>query len=204
MSIELGKLNTLSVVKEVEFGMYLDGGEEGEILLPTRYIPEGCQVGDKLQVFLYLDQDERLIATTLTPYVQVGQFAYLEVAWVNQYGAFLKWGLMKDLFCPFREQKEKMEVGKRYMVHAHLDDESYRIVASAKVWLSASRWCAWRGLLPRRQVFFRRSWTRPRLCVPASQRGWKIAEAWGPQRMPPSSLLCDSSSNNTEQAAFKI
>ena len=88
MSIELGKLNTLSVVKEVEFGMYLDGGEEGEILLPTRYIPEGCQVGDKLQVFLYLDQDERLIATTLTPYVQVGQFAYLEVAWVNQYGAF--------------------------------------------------------------------------------------------------------------------
>ena len=104
MSIELGKLNTLSVVKEVEFGMYLDGGEEGEILLPTRYVPEGCQVGDKLQVFLYLDQDERLIATTLTPYVQVGQFAYLEVAWVNQYGAFLKWGLMKDLFCPFREQ----------------------------------------------------------------------------------------------------
>ena len=133
MSIELGKLNTLSVVKEVEFGMYLDGGEEGEILLPTRYVPEGCQVGDKLQVFLYLDQDERLIATTLTPYVQVGQFAYLEVAWVNQYGAFLKWGLMKDLFCPFREQKAKMEVGKRYMVHAHLDDESYRIVASAKV-----------------------------------------------------------------------
>ena len=133
MSIELGKLNTLSVVKEVEFGMYLDGGEEGEILLPTRYIPEGCQVGDKLQVFFYLDQDERLIETTLTPYVQVGQFAYLEVAWVNQYGAFLKWGLMKDLFCPFREQKAKMEVGKRYMVHAHLDDESYRIVTSAKV-----------------------------------------------------------------------
>ena len=83
MSIELGKLNTLSVVKEVEFGMYLDGGEEGEILLPTRYVPEGCKVGDKLQVFLYLDQDERLIASTLTPLVQVGQFAYLEVAWVT-------------------------------------------------------------------------------------------------------------------------
>lgn len=133
MSIELGKQNSLRVLKEVEFGLYLNGGEEGEILLPKRYVPQGCQVGDELQVFLYLDQDERLIATTLTPYVQVGEFAYLEVAWVNQYGAFLKWGLMKDLFCPFREQKAKMEVGKRYMIHAHLDDESYRIVASAKV-----------------------------------------------------------------------
>ena len=77
--------------------------------------------------------DERLIATTLTPLVQVGQFACLEVSWVNQYGAFLNWGLMKDLFVPFREQKMKMQVGRKYVVHAHVDEESYRIVASAKV-----------------------------------------------------------------------
>ena len=133
MSIELGKYNQLEVVKEVDFGVYLDGGEEGEILLPTRYVPEDCKIGDILNVFLYLDMDERLIATTLTPFVQVGQFACLEVSWVNEYGAFLNWGLMKDLFVPFREQKMKMQVGRKYVVHAHLDEESYRIVASAKV-----------------------------------------------------------------------
>lgn len=133
MSIELGKHNTLKVVKEVDFGMYLDGGEEGEILLPARYVPEDCQLGDELPVFIYLDNEERLVATTLTPLVEIGQFACLEVAWVNQYGAFLNWGLMKDLFVPFREQKMKMQVGKSYVVYAYLDDESYRIVASAKV-----------------------------------------------------------------------
>lgn len=133
MSIELGKFNQLEVVKEVDFGMYLDGGEEGEILLPARYVPENCRIGDILNVFLYLDMDERLVATTLTPLVQVGQFACLEVAWVNQFGAFLNWGLMKDLFVPFREQKMKMQVGRKYVIHAHLDEESYRIVASAKV-----------------------------------------------------------------------
>ena len=96
-------------------------------------MPEDCKIGDFLNVFLYLDMDERLIATTLTPLVQVGQFACLEVSWVNQYGAFLNWGLMKDLFVPFREQKMKMQVGRKYVVHAHVDEESYRIVASAKV-----------------------------------------------------------------------
>ncbi len=133
MHIKLGKFNQLEVVKEVDFGVYLDGGEDGEILLPTRYVPEGCRPGDMLNVFVYLDNEERLIATTLTPLVQVGEFAYLEVAWVNQFGAFLNWGLMKDLFVPFREQKMKMEVGRSYIVHAHVDEDSYRIVASAKV-----------------------------------------------------------------------
>lgn len=133
MSIELGKFNQLEVVKQVDFGMYLDGGEEGEILLPTRYVPEGCKLGDWLNVFLYLDNEERLIATTLTPLVQVGEFACLEVSWVNQFGAFLNWGLMKDLFVPFSEQKMKMQVGNKYVIHAHIDDESFRIVASAKV-----------------------------------------------------------------------
>ncbi len=133
MKIELGRFNVLEVVKTVDFGVYLDGEEEGEILLPTRYVPEDCNIGDFLNVFLYLDNEERLIATTLTPLVQVGEFACLEVSWVNQFGAFLNWGLMKDLFVPFREQKMKMQVGKKYVIHAHIDEESYRIVASAKI-----------------------------------------------------------------------
>lgn len=131
--IQLGRYNQLEVVKEVDFGVYLNGDEDGEILLPQRYVPEGCKPGDVLNVFIYLDMDERLVATTLEPYVQVGEFACLEVAWVNQFGAFLNWGLMKDLFVPFREQKAKMQKGGKYVVHVHLDEESYRIVASAKV-----------------------------------------------------------------------
>lgn len=131
--MELGKFNTLKVVKQVEFGIYLDGGVEGEILLPARYVPEGCKPGDELRVFIYLDNEERLVATTLTPKIQVGEFAYLEVNWVNQHGAFLNWGLMKDLFVPFAEQKMKMQMGKSYIVHAHVDEESFRIMASAKV-----------------------------------------------------------------------
>lgn len=133
MSIELGKFNVLEITKEVDFGLYLDGGENGEILLPSRYVPQDYHIGDFLTVFLYLDNEERLIATTLTPFIQVGQFACLEVAWVNQFGAFLNWGLMKDLFVPFREQKMKMQVGRKYVVHAHIDEESFRIVGSAKV-----------------------------------------------------------------------
>ena len=133
MAIELGRFNTLKIAKEVDFGLYLDGDEEGEILLPKRYVPEHYAIGDELRVFIYLDNEERLVATTQTPYVQVGGFACLEVTWVNRYGAFLDWGLMKDLFCPFREQRQRMEVGRRYVVHAHVDDESFRIVASARL-----------------------------------------------------------------------
>lgn len=133
MNVELGKFNELRVVKEVDFGVYLDGGEDGEILLPARYVPEDCRIDDNLNVFIYLDNEERVIATTLIPLVQINQFACLEVAWVNQFGAFLNWGLMKDLFVPFREQKMKMQVGRRYVIHAHIDEESYRIVASAKI-----------------------------------------------------------------------
>ena len=131
--IRLGDYNRMTVVKTVDFGVYLDGGEEGEVLLPARYVPDGCKEGDELEVFVYLDNEERLVATTQTPLAKVGDFACLEVSWVNEYGAFLNWGLMKDLFCPFREQKMKMEKGKRYIVHVHIDHESHRIVASAKV-----------------------------------------------------------------------
>ena len=129
----LGKWNRLKVTHYTDFGLYLDGGREGRILLPNRYVPEGLKVGDEIDVFLYLDQEERLIATTERPYAEVGDFAFLEVSWINEYGAFLNWGLMKDLFCPFREQKKRMERGKSYIVYVDIDDESYRIMASAKI-----------------------------------------------------------------------
>lgn len=131
--IELGKYHVLKVTKEVDFGLYLDAGEAGDVLLPSRYVPEGCHIGDELEVFLYLDQDERLVATTQKPLAQVGEFAFLEVNWVNQYGAFLNWGLMKDIFCPFREQKLRMQQGRSYIVYVKVDEESYRIMATAKV-----------------------------------------------------------------------
>jgi len=137
--IKLGAYNTLTVLKVAlregngePFGLYLDGGPEGEILMPQKYVPEGTEIGDEIEVFVYLDQEERPIATTEEPLAQVGDFAYLECSWVNEYGAFLSWGVMKDLFCPFREQKKRMVMGNSYIVHIHLDEDSYRLVASAK------------------------------------------------------------------------
>ena len=132
-TIQLGRRNHREVLREVDFGLYLDGGEMGDILLPQRYVAEGTKVGDILDVFLYLDSEERLVATTQHPLVEVGQFAYLEVSWVNQYGAFLNWGLMKDLFCPFREQKMRMLQGNKYIIYCYVDEQTSRIVASAKV-----------------------------------------------------------------------
>lgn len=134
--LQLGRINRLRVLKQVDFGSYLDGGEKyGEILLPNGEILSDIDIhlDDELDVFLYLDTEERLVATTKHPKAQVGDFAYLEVAWVNNFGAFLDWGLMKDLFVPFREQKMKMQKGQSYIVHIHLDEESFRIMASAKV-----------------------------------------------------------------------
>ncbi len=132
-TIRLGKRNQLTVLREVDFGVYLDGGDIGDILLPKRYVPANCKVGDIVDVFLYLDSEERLIATTQHPLVEVGQFAFLEVKWTNQFGAFLDWGLMKDLFCPFKEQKMRMQQGKRYVVYCYIDTLTSRIVASAKI-----------------------------------------------------------------------
>lgn len=131
--LQLGKRNDMVVARKVDFGVYLDGGDIGDVLLPKRYVPEGCEVGDTVNVFLYLDNDERLVATTKKSLVEVNHFAFLEVKWINEHGAFLDWGLMKDLFCPFREQKMKMQVGKKYVVYAYIDAVTYRIVASAKV-----------------------------------------------------------------------
>ena len=131
--LTLGDYCILRIVKQVDFGLYLDGGEEGEILLPQRYVTNDMHVGDEVEVFIYLDQEERPVATTEHPYAKVGEFASLEVAWVNQYGAFLKWGLMKDLFCPFCEQKQRMEQGQRHIVYIKTDEDSYRLMATAKV-----------------------------------------------------------------------
>ena len=131
--IKLGDYNTLKIVKSVDFGLYLDGGEAGEILLPSRYVPKKYSIGQELEVFLYLDQEERLVATTEHPLAKVGEFAWMECAWTNQYGAFLKWGLMKDLFCPFREQKQRMQIGKSYYVYVMEDEETHRLMATAKV-----------------------------------------------------------------------
>lgn len=131
--IELGRVNKLRVVKEVDFGLYLDGGEQGEILLPIRYVPEGAKPEDELDVFIYLDSEDRIIATTETPFAQVGEFALLEVAAITRFGAFLNWGLMKDLLVPFSEQKQDFEVGEKYLVYIYVDELTNRIVASAKI-----------------------------------------------------------------------
>jgi len=129
----LGKVNPLKVVKLVDFGVYLDGGSDGEILLPKRYVPEVCEIGDTVPVFIYNDSEDRLIATTEKPFAMVGEFAALEVVEVNEIGAFLDWGLMKNLMVPFREQKLKMEEGRRYPVFIFVDFDSKRITASAKI-----------------------------------------------------------------------
>ena len=134
--LQIGRTCQLKVNRQVEFGFYLDGGEQyGEVLLPNGEIrPDiNVHIGEPLEVFLYLDTQERIVATTHMPLAQVGDFAYLEVAWVNNFGAFLHWGPQKDLFVPFREQKMKMMKGHSYIVHVHLDPETYRIMASAKV-----------------------------------------------------------------------
>lgn len=129
---ELGKLNTLRVVKEVPFGVYLDGGEKGEILLPTKYLPKDCKPGDMVEVFIYLDSEDDLIATTRKPNALLGEFALLKVVSLTAVGAFLDWGLQKDLLVPFGEQKVKMQEGKSYIVYLYLDNTG-RITASSKI-----------------------------------------------------------------------
>jgi len=131
--VEIGRTNTLRVVKEVDFGLYLDGGDTyGEILIPTRYVPSDAEVDHYLDVFIYLDSEDRIIATTDVPHAEVGDFAYLKCVEVTGIGAFLDWGLAKDLFVPFREQAHEMTAGLSYFVRVYLDEETERIVASSK------------------------------------------------------------------------
>jgi len=129
----IGKFNLLNIVALMDKGAYLDGGELGEILLPTRYLPEDCKVGEKIKAFLYLDSADRLVATTTSPLAQVGEFVSLKVVQVNKIGAFLDWGLPKDLLVPFNQQHTEMEVGKYYLVRVFLDQITNRIAASSKL-----------------------------------------------------------------------
>lgn len=131
--LKIGNYNTLTVAREVDFGLYLATDDGREILIPNRYVPEGTKIGDELNVFVYNDSDDRLIATTEAPYAQVGEFAYLQVRDVNQTGAFLDWGLPKDLLVPFAQQKARMKSGGIYLVYVYLDDATKRIAASAKI-----------------------------------------------------------------------
>jgi uncharacterized protein len=130
---DLGRMNLLKVAKKVDFGVYLSTEDYGEILLPNNSVPENCQVDDKLNVFIYHDSEDRVIATTKKPKGMVEEFHCLRVCDVNEYGAFMDWGLAKDLFVPFKEQKICMEKDEFYTVFIYVDERSDRIVASSKL-----------------------------------------------------------------------
>jgi len=131
--VEIGKYNRLRVKKKVDFGIYLDGGDYGEILMPKRYVIEEFDIDNTIEAFIYNDSEDRLIATTEKPLAIVGEFACLKVVSICNVGAFLEWGLPKDLLVPFSEQKQTMVEGNKYLVYVFLDKESQRIVASAKL-----------------------------------------------------------------------
>lgn len=131
--VQLGQYNTLPVKKLVEFGLYLDGGDGLEILMPKRYVPANAKEGDELRVFVYQDAEARLIATNEHPYATVGQFASLRINSVNQVGAFADWGTSKELLIPHREQAQEMEEGHRYIVYIYIDQLSGRIAGTSKI-----------------------------------------------------------------------
>ena len=130
---EIGKINHLEVVKKVDFGVYLDGDELGDILLPERDVPPGCVVGEGLDVFVHLDSEDLLVATTQMPKAMVGECAFLKVVEINAVGAFLDWGLPKDLLVPYSEQQKPMVVGQSYVVYVYVDEETDRIAASSRL-----------------------------------------------------------------------
>ena len=131
----VGRYNSLQVVKHTNFGLYLDGAQDGEILLPNRYIPKDIPSEDEdwLNVFIYLDSDDKLIATTEKPKVQVGEFASLKVVEVNSIGIFLDWGLPKDLLLPYSEEKQPLKAGDYCVVHVYLDKHTRRITATTRL-----------------------------------------------------------------------
>ncbi len=130
--VNVGQYNTLRVVKAVDFGMYLDGGVGEEILLPKRFVPEGLNPDDEITVFVYHDNDGRLIATTQQPFAVVGEIAMMEVTDVNASGAFLKWGIMKDVFVPIALQEKRMRPGDRRLVRLFIDERTGRVTATEK------------------------------------------------------------------------
>lgn len=130
--LALGVYNTLEILRDREPGIFLGDENGNEVLLPNKYVPEEFEIGDNIKVFVYLDSSERIVATTLEPYATVNSFAYLKCTSVSDIGAFLDWGLEKDLFVPFKEQAMKMRVGSWYLVYVYLDEETNRLVASSK------------------------------------------------------------------------
>ena len=130
--IEIGEFNELTILRQREPGLFLGDEEGNELLLPNRYVPEQFQLGDKLKVFVYLDNEERPIATTEQPFISRGEFALLRCSQLTKFGAFLDFGLTKELFCPFKEQAFRMRAGQWYLVYCYLDEESGRLVASSK------------------------------------------------------------------------
>lgn len=129
----IGKYNYLTIERVTSVGMFLSDVEGEEVLLPNQYITDEMQVGDQIKVFVYLDSEDRPVATTQTPKIVRNEFAYLEVKDVSEHGAFLDWGLIKDLFVPFREQSKPMEIGEGYVVFLYLDQKTQRLLASAKI-----------------------------------------------------------------------
>ncbi len=130
--IRLGRFNQLTVLKQLPRGLQLDGGRDGEILLPKQYVTDDMEVGKSVNVFIYLDSEDRLIATTETPLAQVDEFAWLRVADTTRIGGFLEWGLPKDLFVPFSEQARPLDVGKKVLARVYVDDNN-RLAASTKL-----------------------------------------------------------------------
>lgn len=131
--VKLGDYNKMTIVRFVESGAYLDAGEGLEILMPHRYTTPEMHPGDEVEVFVYLDQANKPVATLETPVAKVGEFACLTVSWLNEYGAFLDWGLMKDLFVPFSEQRVAMKRGERYIVYIYVDELTGRIVGTSRI-----------------------------------------------------------------------
>ncbi|MBT7306302.1 MAG: GntR family transcriptional regulator [Bacteroidetes bacterium] len=130
--IRLGEYNTLEILRETDPGLYLGDTQENVVLLPHRYKPENFNIGDMLEVFVYLDYEERPVATTLTPHVLLNDFGYLHCSDVNEFGAFMDWGVQKQLFVPFKEQARPMKVGNWYIVYLSMDEQTNRLVGSSK------------------------------------------------------------------------
>jgi predicted RNA-binding protein (virulence factor B family) len=131
--MEIGKHHTLTLARFTDFGAFLEDEAGDEVLLPNKFVTKQMKLGDQLDVFLHLDNEERLTATTQTPKIKLNSFAALRVADTSSIGAFLEWGIDKQLFVPFIEQKERMQKGKTYVVHMHVDKLTERLVASAKI-----------------------------------------------------------------------
>lgn len=130
--INIGAYNTLKILRDTDPGLFLGDDEDNDVLLPNKYVPEQFEIGEEVTVFVYLDHEERLVATTLKPHIKPGEFALLRCNYTNQFGAFLDWNLEKDLFCPFKEQAFKMRKGDWYLVYCYIDEETDRLVASSK------------------------------------------------------------------------